>query len=51
LDGFMNTLWLVHGQSIINTLEIHNKLKTYSKKVFFWSQTITSFAHLPKISL
>jgi hypothetical protein len=31
----MSTLWLVHGQSTINTLEIHNKFKTYSKKVFF----------------
>jgi hypothetical protein len=34
LDGFMSTPWLVHGQSTINTLEIHSKFKIYSKKVF-----------------
>jgi hypothetical protein len=31
----MSTLWLVHGQSTINTLEIHSKFKIYSKKAFF----------------
>jgi hypothetical protein len=31
----MSTLWLVHGRTTINTLEIHNKFKTNSKKVFF----------------
>jgi hypothetical protein len=30
----MSTLWLIHGQSTINTLEIHRKFKIYSKKVF-----------------
>jgi hypothetical protein len=34
LNGFINDLWSVHGQSIINILEIHKKFKTYSKKVF-----------------
>jgi hypothetical protein len=27
LDGFMSTLWLVHGQS---TIEIHSEFETYS---------------------
>ena len=30
----MSILWLIHGQSTINSLEIHRKFKIYSKKAF-----------------
>jgi hypothetical protein len=44
----MSTLWLIHGQFTINTLEIHRKFKIYSKKAFLLEPSYHKFCSSSK---